>query len=118
MEKIPPTLTVAIWSLRSLPITIVWGILFSLWQDPAIYWPDLTKLLGVALSNMLFGLLLEALVKELKKLKKWALRVAIGLSLLYIATIVFFLPGALSLWCLNNWETLAAFKPKNRLEKK
>ncbi len=64
---------------------------------------------------MIFGLLLEILVKELQQLKKWALRIAISLSLLYIATIVFFLPGTLSLWCLNNRETLAAFPPRDRL---
>lgn len=115
MDKIPPTLTVAVWSLRSVPIIMALGLLLNIWQGniTAANWSDLPGVIGVTGTFVIFGLLLEALVHGLYKLKRWALRVAIGLSLLYVASIIFFLPGALSLWCLNYYETLAAFKQKN-----
>ncbi len=116
MDKIPPTLIVAIWSLRSVPIIMALGLLFNIWQGniTAAAWSDLPSVLGVTSTVVIFGLLMEALVRELQRLKKWALRVAIGLSLFYVASIIFFLPGALSLWCLNYYETLAAFKQRDR----
>jgi DMSO/TMAO reductase YedYZ heme-binding membrane subunit len=116
MDKIPPTLTVAIWSLRSVPIIMVLGLLLNIWQGniTAANWPDLPRSMGVTAAVVIFAMLIEALVKELQGLKRWALRVAIGLSLLYVASIIFFLPGALSLWCLNYYETLAAFKQRDR----
>jgi hypothetical protein len=116
MDKIPPTLTVAIWSLRSVPIIMALVLLLNIWQGniTAAHWSDLPRLLGVTGTFVIFGLLMEALAKALQNLKRWALRVAIGLSLLYVASIIFFLPGALSLWCLNYYETLAAFKQQDR----
>jgi hypothetical protein len=176
MDKIPPTLTVAIWSLRSVPIIMAlitlsftgetaldfssnpqfwlnliafvgiitaitylhdlgrvswpisqviyvyvfvililhdtYGVIASVLQGnfkPA-HWADMLQVLWVISSIVIAGLLIEALIQELQKLRRWALRVAIGLSLVYVASIVFFLPGALGLWCLVNWETRAAFK--------
>jgi hypothetical protein len=181
MGKIPPTLTVAIWSLRSVPIIVAlltlsftgatsidlrhnwqfwlnlmafggisaaisllnkmgrvswpvsqviyvyvfvmlilhdpYGVITSILRGnftPA-HWPDMLKVLRVISSTVIAGLLIEALVQQLQEFKRWALRVAIGLSLFYVATIVFFLPGALGLWCLTNWETLAAFKQHDRM---
>jgi hypothetical protein len=181
MDKIPPTLTVAIWSLRSVPIIMalitlsftgetsidltsnpqfwlnliafvmiiaaisylkemdrvswpvsqviyVYVFVILILHDPygviasvlkgnlrPAHWLDMLQVLWIISSIVIAGLLIEALVQELQNLKRWALRVSIGLSLLYIATIVFFVPGALGLWCLTNWETLAAFKQRDRL---
>lgn len=70
-------------------------------------------LLWAISATAIGGLLIEALVEELQRLQRWALRLALGLSLFYVATIVFFLPGALSLWCLNYWETQDAFKKRD-----
>jgi hypothetical protein len=74
---------------------------------------EILHLLWVISIIAIGGLLIESLVEELQRLRRWALRLAVGLSLLYVATIVFFLPGALSLWCLNYWETQDAFKKRN-----
>ena len=116
MDKIPPTLTVAIWSLRSVPIIMALGLLLNIWQGniTAANWSDLLRLMAATGTFVILGLLTEALVTGLQRLKRWALRGAIGLSLLYVASIIFFLPGALSLWCLNYYETLAAFQSRDR----
>jgi uncharacterized membrane protein YfhO len=180
MDKIPPTLTVAIWSLRSVPIILAlitlsftgetaidlrhhpqfwlnllalgvilaaiaylkrlgriswpvsqvvyiyvfvflilhdtYGVFASLWQGnlKPPHWSDTLRVLWVIASTVVGGLLIESLVQELQQLKRWALRVAIGLALFYVCTIVFFLPGALGLWCLTNWETRAAFPQRSR----
>jgi hypothetical protein len=172
--NIPPTLTIAIWTLRSVPIVMALITMVSTAQDgsspmlwvnalgligivsaifyldrlkrlswpvgqviyvyvfvalilqdsqgllghllngriPQISWQDTVRLLWVIATIVVSGLIIEALVAELALLKKWAWRLAMGLSLLYILSLVFFLPGTLSLWCLYNWETKDAFKKK------
>jgi hypothetical protein len=78
------------------------------WAD----WQNMVRLMWVIAGLVVAGLLIEALVAELAKLKKWAWWLSMGLALAYILSLVFFLPGTLSLWCLYNWETRAAFKKK------
>lgn len=75
-------------------------------------WQNMVRLLWVIAGLVVVGLLIEALVAELAKLKKWAWWLSIGLSVSYILSLIFFLPGTLSLWCLYNWETREAFKKK------
>jgi hypothetical protein len=172
--NIPPTLMIAIWTLRSVPIIMalitmvstaqegtspmLWvnalglvGIVAAIFyldrlgrlswpvgqviyvyvfvalilQDsqgllrhllsgtmPQISWQDTVRLLWVIAIIVVGGLIIEALVAELAQLKKWAWRLSMGLAFAYILSLVFFLPGTLSLWCLSNWETRAAFKKK------
>jgi hypothetical protein len=75
-------------------------------------WQNMVRLLWVIAGLVVSGLLIEALVAELALLKKWAWWLSIGLSLVYIISLIFFLPGTLSFWCLYNWETRDAFKKK------
>jgi hypothetical protein len=75
-------------------------------------WQNMVRLLWVIAGLVVAGLLIEALVAELAKLKKWAWWLSMGLAFAYILSLVFFLPGTLSLWCLYNWETRDAFKKK------
>jgi hypothetical protein len=176
--KIPPTLTISIWTLRSVPIVlalmtmssalkhsaeivigpsfwwnglalgvIIMGLLYldrlgklSWPVGQAIYlyvfvamilqdangvvkymlsghftrvsWQEAVRILWLIASISVGGLVVEALVVELIRLKKRAWQMAVGLSVMYILSIVFFLPGTLSLWCLCNWETRSAFKKK------
>jgi hypothetical protein len=178
MPKIPPTLTIATWTLRSVPIVvalltmstalensaqivlgtsfwfnaaaltiIIFGLLYlekmgklswpvgqviyvyvfvaMVLQDTnglikhlisgqitRVSWQDTVRILWLISSITVGGLLIEALVMELERLRKRAWRLAIGLSVMYILSIVFFLPGALSLWCLCHWETKEAFRKK------
>ncbi len=78
------------------------------WAD----WQNMVRLLWVIAGLVVAGLLIEALVAELAKLKKWAWWLSMGLALTYVLSLIFFLPGTLSLWCLYNWETRDAFKKK------
>jgi hypothetical protein len=178
MPKVPPTLTIAIWTLRSVPICLAlltmstalkdsaqivigssfwWNalallvIISGLWYlnrigkmswpvGQAIYlyvfvamilqdgngvvnhvmsghftrvsWQETVRILWLIAGISISGLIVEALAVELVQFKKRALQMAVGLSVVYILSIVFFLPGTLSLWCLCNWETRAAFKKK------
>jgi hypothetical protein len=178
MPNVPPTLTIAIWTLRSVPICLAlltmstalkdsaqivigsnfwWNglallaIITGLWYlnrigkmswpvGQAIYlyvfvamilqdsngvvkhvmsgqftrvsWQETVRILWLIAGISIGGLIVEALAVELVRFKKRALQMAIGLSVLYILSIIFFLPGTLSLWCLCNWETRAAFRKK------
>jgi hypothetical protein len=178
MPKIPPTLTIAIWTFRSVPIAvalllmstalensskivlgtsfwlnsvaltlIIFGLLYlekigklSWPVGQAIYvyvfvamilqdangvvkhlvsgqvtkvsWQETVRILWIISSITVGGLIIEALVLELEKLRRRAWRLAIGLSVMYILSIIFFLPGALSLWCLCHWETKEVFRKK------
>jgi hypothetical protein len=178
MSKIPPTLTIAIWTLRSVPIilalltmssalkssaaitinpslwwnglalmVIIAGLLYlnrigklswpvgqaiylyvfvaMIFQDAngvvkhvlsgqftRVSWQETVRILWLIAGISISGLIVEALAVELISLKKRAWKMAVGLSIIYILSIVFFLPGTLSLWCLCNWETKAAFKKK------
>ncbi len=176
MPKIPATLTVAIWTMRSVPIILAfltmssaikhsaqivispsfwWNalalavIIAGLWYldkigklswpvGQAIYlyvfvamifqdangvvkhvlsgqftrvsWQETVRILWLIAGISIGGLVIEALAVELVRLRKRAWQMAVGLSVVYILSIIFFLPGALSLWCLCNWETRTAFK--------
>jgi hypothetical protein len=77
-----------------------------------VSWQETVRILWLIAGISISGLIVEALAVELLHLKKRALQMAVCLSVLYILSIVFFLPGTLSLWCLCNWETRAAFKKK------
>jgi hypothetical protein len=175
MRVLPPTLTTAIWTLRSVPIVVailvmisetqestnplLWmnvvglmGIIAALFyldrqqrlswsvgqiiyayvfvalilQDPQglivnlttstvtqISWQEMVHLLWVIASLVVVGLAIEALVEALERLTRWAWWLAMGLALVYILSMVFFLPGTLSLWCLYHGETRAAFRKQN-----
>jgi hypothetical protein len=176
MPKIPATLTIAIWTMRSVPIILAfltmssalkdsaqivinqsfwWNavalivIIAGLWYldkigklswpvGQAIYlyvfvamifqdangvvkhvlsgqftrvsWQETVRILWLIAGISIGGLVVEALAVELVRLRKRAWQMAVGLSVVYIMSIIFFLPGALSLWCLCNWETRTAFK--------
>jgi hypothetical protein len=176
MPKIPVTLTIAIWTLRSVPIILAfltmssalknsaqitisssfwWNalalavIIAGLWYlnkigkmswpiGQAIYlyvfvamifqdtngvvkhvlsgqftrvsWQETVRILWLIAGISISGLVVEALVIELMRLRKRAWQMAVGLSVVYIMSIIFFLPGALSLCFLCNGETRAAFK--------
>lgn len=176
MPKIPITLTIAIWTLRSVPIILAfltmssalkdsaqivinpsfwWNaaalavIITGLWYldkigkmswpvGQAIYlyvfvamifqdangvvrhvlsgqftrvsWQETVRILWLIAGISIGGLVVEYLAVELALLRKRAWQMAVGLAVTYILSIIFFVPGALSLWCLCNGETRAAFK--------
>jgi hypothetical protein len=177
---IPPALIVTIWSLRSVPISML--ILMFVFNSGSIhaplpnlhFWFDTIAIIGIIgiiaywhklkrlrwnvsltiylyiflvlilrnpygiltaisenklatvnwqlMSNSLWvygcifgiGMLLEVLIFYLRQFKIWAWWLAVSVSILYIASIIFFFSGTLSIWSLLDAETKQAFKRRLR----
>jgi hypothetical protein len=60
------------------------------------------------------GMILEVVIFQLHQFKKWAWWVALSISILYVASIVFFFSGTLGIWSLLDSETKQAFKQRLR----
>ena len=71
--------------------------------------------LSVGLGIFAVGILLEILIYHLRQYKIWAWRTALGISILYVSSIVFFFSGTLGIWCLLDSDTKQAFKRRLRL---
>jgi hypothetical protein len=174
--SIPVSLTVAIWSLRSVPISMLilmfvfnsgsivtphpnghfwfdaiaimgvigiisywhklkrlhWNVGFTLYayiflmlllrnpyeiltaapqgQIVADDWQSIFSSLGVGLGIFGIGILLEVLIIQLRQLKIWAWWLALLVSILYVASIVFFFSGTLGVWSLLDTDTKRRFR--------
>jgi hypothetical protein len=176
----PTSLMVAIWSLRSVPISML--ILMFVFNSGSIqtpnptlhFWFDATALLGLvgiiaywnklkrlqwnasfvvylyiflvlilrnpyeiltaiphvkatafnaqSILNSLWvgvgifaiGMLVEALIVQLRQFKTWAWWLALSISILYVASIIFFFSGTLGIWSLLDSETKQLFKRQLR----
>ena len=71
--------------------------------------------LSVGLGIFAIGILLEILIYHLRQYKIWAWRTALGISILYVSSIVFFFSGTLGIWSLLDSDTKQAFKRRLRL---
>jgi hypothetical protein len=56
------------------------------------------------------GIATEALIYYFRKSQRWAWWLAFGISILYVASILFFFQGSLGIWSLLNVDTKKAFK--------
>jgi hypothetical protein len=176
----PTSLLVAIWSLRSVPITMLILMFvfnsgsiqaphpnFQFWSDAIAiagiigiitYWNKLKRLhwnvgftiylyiflvlilrnpygilaaippeklvdaspqsilntMWVGISIFGIGMILEVVIFHLRQFKTWAWWVALSISILYVASIVFFFSGTLGVWSLLDSETKQAFKQRLR----
>lgn len=176
----PTSLLVAIWSLRSVPITMLLLMFvfnsgsiqsphpnLQFWSDALAlagiigiitYWNQLKRLrwnvgftiylyiflvlilrnpygilapippeklvdaspqsiltsMWVGLSIFGIGMLLEIVIFYLRQLKSWAWWLALSISILYVASIVFFFSGTLGIWSLLDSDTKQAFKQRLR----
>jgi hypothetical protein len=66
------------------------------------------------------GMLLELLIFQLRQSKIWAWWAALSVSILYVASIIFFFSGTLGIWSLLDADTKRYFKRwvrSNRAEK-
>ena len=175
----PTSLTIAIWSLRSVPISML--ILMFVFNSGSVYiprtnlhfWFDAIAILGIVgiitywnwlrrlrwnvsltiylyiflililrnpyeiltapqgqiattnwqslLNSVLvgggifgIGMLLEVLIFHLRQSKIWAWWIALSISILYVASIVFFFSGTLGIWSLLDSDTKKAFKHRLR----
>jgi hypothetical protein len=60
------------------------------------------------------GMLLEAVILQLRQFKIWAWWLALSISILYVASIIFFFSGTLGIWSLLDSETKQIFKRRLR----
>jgi hypothetical protein len=80
-------------------------------------YPSIFNSMWVGISIFGIGMLLEILIFHLRQFKRWAWWLALSISILYVASIVFFFSGTLGIWSLLDAETKQAFKQKLRIAK-
>ena len=68
---------------------------------------------GIGIFGM--GMILEILIFQLRQFKKWAWWLGLSISILYVASIVFFFSGTLGIWSLLDSDTKQAFKQRLRM---
>ena len=67
---------------------------------------------GIGIFGM--GVILEVVIFHLRQFKAWAWWITLSISILYIASIVFFFSGTLGVWSLLDSETKQVFKQRLR----
>jgi hypothetical protein len=68
---------------------------------------------GIGIFGM--GMILEVLIFHLRQFKTWAWWLALSISILYVASIVFFFSGTLGIWSLLDSDTKKAFRQRLRM---
>jgi hypothetical protein len=93
-----------------------YGILTALPEDKLVIanWQSILNSLWVSAGIFGIGMLLEVLIVQLHQLKTWAWWLALSVSILYVASIVFFFSGTLGIWSLLDTDTKKAFKHRLR----
>lgn len=75
-----------------------------------IHWQSIVNSMWVGLGIFAIGMCVEFLIFQLRQYKIWAWWVALSVSILYVASIVFFFSGTLGIWSLLDTDTKYAFK--------
>ncbi len=70
-----------------------------------IDWYSLLHSLRFGAGILAIGMCVEVLIFHLRQCKMWAWRVALAISILYVASIVFFFSGTLGIWSLLDPDT-------------
>jgi hypothetical protein len=173
---IPTSLIITIWSLRSVPISLLilmfvfnsgsihipranshfwfdaiailgivgiitywnwlkrlrWNVIFTIYlyiflvlllRDPygiltaaprgqlgSTDWESILNTLYVGCGIFAIGMFIEVLIFNLRQSKVWAWWMALSLSMLYVASVVFFFSGTLGIWSLLDSDTKQHFK--------
>ena len=94
-----------------------YGILTSVSESSltSIKLASVLSSLWVGVGIFAIGILLEVLIFHLRQYKIWAWRMALGVSILYVSSIVFFFSGTLGIWSLLDVDTKQVFKRRLRL---
>jgi hypothetical protein len=66
--------------------------------------------LGVGMGIFVVGMLVEILIFHLRQFKMWAWWLALGISISYVSSIIFFFSGTLGIWSLLDSDTKRTFK--------
>jgi hypothetical protein len=80
-------------------------------------WHSILNSLWVGLWIFGSGMAIEFLIFQLRQFKTWAWWVALSISILYVASIIFFFSGTLGIWSLLDPETKQSFKQQLRYRK-
>ncbi len=72
--------------------------------------------LSVGIGILAIGMAIEVLIFQLRKMKIWAWWLALIISILYVASIVFFFSGTLGIWSLLDPDTKQALRRELRVE--
>jgi hypothetical protein len=97
-----------------------YGILMAAIPDGTlakIDWYSLFHSLRFGAGILAMGMCLEVLIFHLRQLKMWAWWVALAISILYVASIVFFFSGTLGIWSLLDPDTKQSFRNSLRQRK-
>jgi hypothetical protein len=73
-------------------------------------WQSIFSSLFVGMGIFGIGILLEVLILQLRRSRIWAWWLALLVSILYVASIVFFFSGTLGIWSLLDTDTKRRFK--------
>jgi hypothetical protein len=80
-------------------------------------WQSMLNSLWVGMGIFGIGMCLEVLIFHLRQCKTWAWWSALSISILYVASIIFFFSGTLGIWSLLDPETKQVFKRRLRYHK-
>jgi hypothetical protein len=73
-------------------------------------WQSIINSLFVGLGIFGIGVLIEVLIIQLRQSKIWAWWLALSISILYVASMVFFFSGTLGIWSLLDADTKRSFR--------
>ena len=93
-----------------------YGVLNAIPEDRLAIanWQSILNSLWVGVGIFGIGILLEVLIFHLRQFKTWSWWLALSVSILYVASIVFFFSGTLGIWSLLDSDTKKAFKHRLR----
>jgi hypothetical protein len=76
----------------------------------AIDWQSILNSFWVGVGIFILGAIVELMIFQLYQFNSWAWWLSLGISILYVASIIFFFSGTLGIWSLLDPDTKKAFK--------
>ncbi len=75
-----------------------------------IDWQSILHSFWVGVGIFMLGAIVELIIFRLCQFNNWAWWLSLGISILYVASIIFFFSGTLGIWSLLDPDTKKAFK--------
>lgn len=104
--------TIYLYILIVLILRNPYGILTSISEGAVstLNWQYFLHSMWVGMGIFSIGMLLEVLIFHLRQFKTWAWWLALAISIVYGASIIFFFSGTLGIWSLLDPDTKQAFR--------
>ena len=108
--------TIYLYIFSILVLRDPYGILTTVpqGQSGSTDWHSILNTLYVGGGIFGMGMLLEVVISRLRQSKVWAWWTALIISMLYVASVVFFFSGTLGIWSLMDSDTKQHFKRRAR----